>query len=557
MRIQFKTFRAKHFIILILLLSSALLAFRDSDRYFQIARNLDIFAAFYRELSMYYVEDLPPEQLIRSGIEGILTETDPYTSFVGEESLEELSFIATGTYGGVGVSVSTQQGDALVTEVYPNTPMFRAGVKPGDVLERLNGVPTAGMEQEQISSILKGKAGTPLIVDLRKPGQTSVQHLEIIREDITVHPISYSGIVADQIGFIKVNQFTEQTGKQVGAAFQKLKDQQKKLTGIILDLRGNPGGLLEEAVILSNLFIDKGSVIVSTKGKTESWNAVFKTSSNPLDTQIPLIVLTDRQSASAAEIVAGAVQDLDRGLVLGQRSFGKGLVQTTRNLPYNTKLKVTAARYYTPSGRCIQAIDYGQKMDGSSNHQMVPDSLRNTFVTKQGRIVRDGGGIEPDSSTSPRSLSPIAVSLLRKQYIFNFATDYYHKNPTAIDPEKFSINDATFQAFTEYLEDKDYSYKTKSEELLAYFKTVAETEQYYNGFEKEYEALLAKFAHDKKQDLLKHQSEIKQLLSEEIVNRYYPLVGRLVQSLKQDADVQLAIQLFKDPKTYQSLLSGK
>lgn len=532
------------------------LAFRNSDKYFLIAKNLDIFAAFYRELNTYYVEDLPPDKLMQTGIEAMLEETDPYTDFVPEEELDELRFMATGKYGGVGASIYTEGEWTSITDVYEGSPMDKAGIKAGDVIVSLDGKSAKNMEQEEVSKYLKGTAGTALIIVLRHPLNNTEKTYRILRDDINVKPVSYSGIIRKNIGYIKMTQFTEGSAEQVQLAFDALRKQNPSLGGVVLDLRGNPGGLLEEAVSLSNIFIDKGKLIVSTRGKVKSWDREYKTSLLPIDNHIPLVVLTSRSSASASEIVAGAVQDLDRGLVVGQRSYGKGLVQTTRPLPYNAKLKVTTARYYTPSGRCIQAIDYSQRNEeGEADY--VPDSLRKSFTTAAGRPVKDGGGIEPDARVESTILSQVAITLLRKQFIFDYATRYYYAHPETPATSKAFVTDEVFEEFLKFLDGKDYSYKTRSEEALDVFRSTATREKYYDGLQKEFDALQAKMKHDKKQDLLRNKAEIRQLLEEEIANRYFPQAGRIERSLSWDKDVDEAATLLQNPQKYQQLLTRK
>lgn len=548
---------SKKFVLFSLLgLCLVFTAFRDNDKYFLIAKNLDIFAAFYRELNTYYVEDLPPEKLMQRGIEAMLEETDPYTDFVSEENLDELRFIATGRYGGVGASIFTDGEWTAITDVYEGSPMAKAGVKPGDIIVSLDGKSAKGMSQDDVSAILKGNPGTVLNVVLRHPISGQEAPKKIVREDINVKPVSFSSVIREDIGYIKMTQFTENSGEAVQSAFLQLKQSNPHLKGVILDLRGNPGGLLEEAVSLSNIFIDKNQLIVSTKGKVKSWDREYKTAQSATDIHIPLVVLTSRSSASASEIVAGAVQDLDRGLVVGQRSYGKGLVQTTRPLPYNSKLKVTTARYYTPSGRCIQAIDYSTRNE-EGEAETVPDSLRRSFVTAAGRPVKDGGGIEPDAKVESTVLSQVAITLLRKQYIFNYATQYYYSHPNVKSASSFILTDAEFDAFEDYLEGKDYSYKTRSEEALESFRATAQREKYYDGLSKEFEALQARMKHDKKQDLLRNKTEIKHLLEEEIMNRYYPQQGRIEKGLSWDKDVDEAVALLHQPEQYKALLTKK
>ncbi|WP_212000395.1 S41 family peptidase [Chitinophaga sp. HK235] len=541
--------------LLLLIIAGGLFAYNESDRYFQIAKNLDIFAAFYRELNTYYVDDLPPEKVMHKGIEAILEETDPFTDFVTEENLDDLKFMATGKYGGVGASINKNGEWTAITDVYEGSPMDKAGVKPGDIIVTMDGKSVKDTPQEEISKLLKGAPGTHLDILFRNPVTSAETSKRIIREEINVKPVSYSGMASKEIGYIRMAQFTENSGAMVRSAFQQLKQNNPAMKGVILDLRGNPGGLLDEAVVVANIFVDKNKLIVSTKGKVKNWDRNYETADLPLDTHIPLAVLTNHSSASASEIVAGAIQDLDRGLVIGQRSYGKGLVQTTRQLPYNTKLKVTTAKYYTPSGRCIQAIDYSHRNeDGSVDY--VPDSLKKKFTTQNGRTVKDGGGIEPDTSVAPTYISQVAVSLLRKQYIFDYATSYYYSHPKIAPAASFTLTDEAFADFERYLDNKDYSYKTRSEDALENFKNTAKKEKYYDAVSKELEQLEQKMKHDKKQDLLKNKTEIRQLLEEEITNRYYSQHGRIARSLSWDRDVNAAISMLRDPVKYKQLLSA-
>lgn len=548
--------RKKRMVVILVLLiigATGIKAYTDKDKYFEIAKNLDIFAAFYRELNTYYVDDLPPEKLMQKGIDAILEETDPYTDFIPEENLDELKFMATGKYGGVGISVITDSVRTVITDVYEGSPMDKAGVRPGDLIMTLDGKPTKDMDQDDISHLLKGNPGTSLQMVVKNPSTGVETPKTITREEINVKPVSYAGLVSNDIGYIRMTQFTENSGDAVSGAFIQLKKDHPGMKGVILDLRGNPGGLLDEAVLVANIFVEKNKVIVSTKGKVKNWDRDYKTEGNATDAHIPLAVLTNRSSASASEIVAGAIQDLDRGVIIGQRSFGKGLVQTTRSLPYNAKLKVTTAKYYTPSGRCIQAIDYSHRND-DGEVESVPDSLRKAFTTADGRKVRDGGGIEPDDAVDPTMLSQVTVTLLRRQYILDYATQYYYAHPKIAAAGTFSLSEDDFTDFMHYLDGRNYSYKTHTEEALESFQATARKEKYYDAVSKEFEALQAKMKHDKKQDLLKNKTEIKHLLEEEISNRYYMQKGRIAQSLVTDNEVIEAVKVLHNPTQYQQLL---
>ncbi|MBW8686415.1 S41 family peptidase [Chitinophaga rhizophila] len=550
-------FRRKRRIVLVLVLliggGMSIMAYNEKDKYFEIAKNLDIFAAFYRELNTYYVDELPPEKVMRKGIDAMLEETDPYTDFIAEENLDELKFMATGKYGGVGVSVNTDSERTVITDVYEGGPMDKAGVKPGDIILSLDGKDIKGLDQEDISRLLKGAPGSSLDMVTKHPITGDQNNKKIIREEINVKAVSFSGMTSQDIGYIRMTQFTENSGERVQSAFTELKKQYPGMKGLILDLRGNPGGLLDEAVIVANIFVDKNKTIVSTKGKVKSWDREYKTESPAVDAHMPLVVLTNRSSASASEIVAGAIQDLDRGVIIGQRSFGKGLVQTTRPLPYNAKLKVTTAKYYTPSGRCIQAIDYSHR-NSDGEVELTADSLRKSFNTVAGRKVRDGGGIEPDNAVDPTLLSQVAITLLRKQYIFDFATQYYYSHPKIAAASTFALSEEDFADFIKYLDGRNYNYKTRSEEALETFQATARKEKYYDAVAKEFEALQVKMKHDKKQDLLKNKTEIKRLLEEEIASRYYMQRGRIEKSLSSDNEVTTAIAVLHSPERYQQLL---
>jgi carboxyl-terminal processing protease len=542
-------------LVLVLLVAGgmSIMAYNEKDKYFEIAKNLDIFAAFYRELNTYYVDELPPEKLMHKGIDAMLEETDPYTDFIPEENLDELKFMATGKYGGVGVSVNTDSERTVITDVYEGGPMDKAGVKPGDIILSLDGKDIKGLDQEEISRMLKGAPGSSLDMVTKHPVTGAQNTRRINREEINVKAVSFSGITNRDIGYIRMTQFTENSGELVQGAFAELKKQYPSMKGLILDLRGNPGGLLDEAVVVANIFVDKNKTIVSTKGKVKSWDREYKTETSAFDAHIPLVVLTNRSSASASEIVAGAIQDLDRGVIIGQRSFGKGLVQTTRPLPYNAKLKVTTAKYYTPSGRCIQAIDYSHR-NSDGEVEYVADSVRKSFNTVAGRKVRDGGGIEPDDAVEPTLLSQVAITLLRKQYIFDFATQYYYSHPKITAANTFELSEDDFSDFLKYLDGRNYSYKTRSEEALESFQATARKEKYYDAVAKEFEALQVKMKHDKKQDLLKNKTEIKRLLEEEIASRYYMQRGRIEKSLSSDNEVNEAIAVLHSPERYQQLL---
>jgi carboxyl-terminal processing protease len=447
----------------------------------------------------------------------------------------------------------------VISEPYAGYPADKAGLIAGDKIVSVDGQTVTGKTSEEVSKFLKGEPGTTISVDILRPkadGSDEKLTKEITREEVKVKNVPFYGTVENGIGYIKLGNFTQQAGKEVKDAFEALKKDNPEMKGLVLDVRGNPGGLLHEAVNITNVFIDKGELVVFTKGKIEEWDKEFKTINEPLDTEIPLVVLTNRGSASASEIVSGAIQDLDRGVIIGQKTFGKGLVQTTRKLTYNTQLKVTTAKYYIPSGRCIQAINYAEK-DEDGAVKRLPDSLKVAFQTKSGRTVYDGGGIDPDFLTEVEYLSDITVSLGRKDLFFDYATMYRAKNQELHDGKDFRISDDEYADFVAWLQDKDYDYSTESEALLDEFKEVAEEEEYFDGISAEFEALQTKIGHDKKNDLQKQSDEIKRLLENEIVTRYFYREGAIENGFVYDIEVAKAVELINNPDEYKTILSNQ
>ncbi|GAA4310669.1 S41 family peptidase [Compostibacter hankyongensis] len=540
-------------LFLLLLFLSLATAFRPQDRYFEITKGLDIFAAAFRDLDMYYVDSIAPGKLINTGLMAMTESLDPYTYFYTEDNLGDLDFQTTGKYGGVGIAIRKEGSWTAVSDIYEDAPMEKAGIKIGDIIVSLNGRSARGMTEDTISELLRGEPGTALRITVRNPLNGHEATHRVVRSEINIRAVPYAGMLPGDIGYIRMIQFTEKSSEEVKAAFLRLKRQHPALKGLVLDLRGNPGGLLDQAVETANLFIGRDQTIVSTRGKIRSWNRTYRTRHEPLDDQIPLAVLTDRMTASASEIVAGAVQDLDRGVILGQRSFGKGLVQTTRNLPYHTRMKLTIAHYYTPSGRCIQAIDYARHRDDGSV-AYVPDSLKHAFKTRNGREVMDGGGIEPDLEISPAYLSSLAVMLVNRDYIFDYATRYYYRHPDAPDPGDFHLDSGVFNDFVRYLDSKKYHYKSSSEIALESFRQAAEKDHYLPAVKQELQSLEEKIRPDKHRALQQHRSEIRQLLAEEIMNRYYLRAGRIRQQIGGDELVKRAAEVLSRPVVYDSLL---
>jgi carboxyl-terminal processing protease len=527
----------------------------QADRYFEISKNLEIYSNVFKELNQFYVDPIEPGRMVKTGVDAMLNELDPYTNLITEAEMEDYELQTTGKYSGVGVSTRVIDGKTVVAELYENGPVAKAGVKPGDIIIAVNGESIEGRSSDEIGNLMRGAPGTTLTMTLKHPLSGKEEVKTITREEIKMSSVSYACLIGDRnIAYVHLAQFTPNCARDVRNALDSLKKEQPALKGVVLDLRGNPGGLLEEAVRVCNLFIDKGQLVVSTKGKNKEWDKEFKTTGSPWDLEIPLAVLINRGSASASEIVAGTTQDLDRGVVIGTRSFGKGLVQNIRPLGYNARLKITTAKYYTPTGRCIQALDYSHRNEDGSVSS-VADSLRREFKTKIGRKVYDGGGIEPDIKIPVDQPSPIAEALVTNNFIFEYATQYFYKHATIAAATDFALTDNEFNEFVQWLGDKDYSYKTDSEELLEELKEAAEKEQYFDQIKSEFAALAKRLSHDKKQDLLKHKAEVMNMLNSEIISRYYFQRGRIMNKLKtDDKNLEKAVQVLNNNAEYKTLL---
>jgi len=532
---------------------------KDSDSYFEVSKNLDIYATLFRELNTYYVDPIEPGRLVKTGLDAMLADLDPYTNYITESDIEDYEFQTTGRYGGIGASLRTASDDILVGEVYENSPAQKGGLHPGDIILSIDNQVVKGKTIDAVSTLLKGSPGTQ--VSLRvKDVMTGAEETRVVtRGEIELSSVPYAGLVGagKDVAFVRLSQFTPGCARQVKAALDSLKGAAKPaLRGVVLDLRGNPGGLLDEAVNLCNLFLDRGQLVVSTKGKMTEWDKDFKTSAASWDEKIPVTVLVNHSSASASEIVAGTLQDLDRAVVIGERSYGKGLVQVTRPLGYNARLKLTTARYYTPSGRCIQALDYAnRKADGTA--AAIPDSLKKTYKTRGGRTVKSGGGVEPDVAVDDAPISRLAVVLYSKNLLFDWATQYTREHKTLPAAGAFSLTDAEYDKFAAWLGTKNYTYRNAGEDLLDSLKAVAIREKTYDAAKPEFAALSAKLARDKKADLVKQRAEIKRLLEAEIASRYYYQRGRIVQSLASDPELAKALQYLENPTQYSAVLTAR
>jgi carboxyl-terminal processing protease len=520
-----------------------------NDKLFAIAKNLDIFASLVRELDSYYVDEIDAESLVTVGINAMLEELDPYTEFIPEENSDDFRLMTTGEYGGVGALIGNRTGANMILMPYKGFPAQAGGLRIGDEILKVDTVNVVDKTTADISKLLKGPANTDVFVQVKR-GEDTLS-VNLTRRKIVISNVPYYGKIDHQTGYIKLSDFTTNAAADVRKALVDLKSQ--GVTRLVLDVRDNPGGILKEAVEVVNLFIPKGKEVVRTQGKLESVNAVYKTTKSPLDKEIPLVVLINERSASAAEIVAGALQDYDRAVLIGRKTFGKGLVQTTVPLSYNSQVKVTTAKYYIPSGRCIQAIDYSKK-DENGNSNSVPDSLRNEFRTKSGRIVLDGAGIEPDLKIDSKSYAPITYSLVARSLIFDFGNEFFRENEEIPAPSEFRIEEDVYQNFIDWLEDKEYDYTTYVEKSLEDLLKYAEKEKYFEEIQPTIKELKKKVSHNKEQDLITYKDEIKSALKEEIISRYYYQEGVIESSLRDDSEIEKSLKVLSDPNEVKSIL---
>ncbi|MBL7972016.1 MAG: S41 family peptidase [Prolixibacteraceae bacterium] len=551
-----KTKKAGIIIVGIFVFAISFYSFKQDDKNFQIAKNLDIYYTLFRELNLFYVDDIDPNKLVKTSIDKMLESLDPYTNYIPEDDVEDFKFMTTGEYAGIGALISKQNGQIVIAEPYEGFPAQKSGLKAGDVLLEVAGKSTEKLSTEDVSSLLKGPASKPVLVKIQRYGQKKPMDIEVVREKIQIDPVPYYGMLDKETGYIRLANFTVDCTERVKTALIELKEKEGA-KALVLDLRSNPGGLLMEAVRIANLFIPKGQEIVSTRGKVKQWDKVYTATENPVDTVMPVAVLVNRGSASASEIVAGAIQDLDRGMIIGTRTFGKGLVQTTRDLSYNAKLKITTAKYYIPSGRCIQALDYTHRNeDGSVG--IIPDSLISKYTTKKGRIVFDGGGVAPDLLVEDETLSNLSINLVAQSVIFDFATYFNSKTEKIAAPEEFTISPEIYADFVQYAKNKDFKYESKTEAELDKLIDVAKREKYYDISKAEFEKLKEKLGHNLDQDMDHFKKEISELLTDEIVSRYYYQKGAIKAALRDDADIRKAVEVLHQPDGYAAIFhSGR
>lgn len=547
----------------IVMLGMGMTSFKEDDRNFQISKNLDIFNSIFKELDLFYVDTVNAEKMIQTGVEGMLSLTDPYTEYYPEEEVSSLKEMTTGKYGGIGAAIRYYEAKDRIAVVEPTEgmPAAEAGVKAGDIILSVGGkeMVRGDMKPQEFSSkvseALRGEPGTSFVLKVLRPlkNDSTVMEFKITRKNIRTNPVPYYGMVKDSIGYLALSSFTENSAKDFKKAFIELK--QKGARSLIIDLRDNGGGSLSEAVDIVNLYVPKGQEIVVTKGKVRQAQGSYKTQNEPVDTQIPLAVLVNGATASASEIVSGSLQDLDRAVVIGSRTFGKGLVQTIRPLPYNGTLKVTTSKYYIPSGRCIQAIDYAKKnADGSVAR--TPDSLTTVFHTAAGREVRDGGGIRPDIEVKGDKIPNIVFYLMNDDLIFDYATQYCWDHPTLASVDDFKLTDADYEAFKKLVKSRNFTYDRQSEKMLKSLKEIAEFEGYMTEAAEEFKALEKKLNHNLDRDLDYFAKPIKEYISQEIVTRYFYQRGAAMERLKDDTDLEEAIKVLQNPVRYREILSA-
>jgi carboxyl-terminal processing protease len=524
-----------------------------AEKYFDIAKSLDIFATLFKEVNTYYVDDVDPKKLVETGIVGMLEQLDPYTDYIPEESKEAFSILTTGQYAGVGALIGIVNKKTVITNPYFGFPAYRAGLKVGDEFMEVDGKDVQGRPTSEVSALLKGNPKTEVEVAVKRYGQKENIKVKLMREKIKITNIVYQGLIDTEIGYIRLDEFTPGAGKEVIEAVENLKRAGAKK--LVLDLRSNPGGSLYEAVNIVNAFIPKGKEVVSTKGKVQDWNKTYTTLNNPIDTEIPIAVLTSGGSASAAEIVAGSLQDYDRAVLVGQKTFGKGLVQTTRQLAYNAQLKVTTAKYYIPSGRCIQALDYThRKSDGSV--EKFADSVKREFKTTSGRKVYDGAGLDPDLPVKNEEYSSALVELVNAGYVFEYASKYCGENPTPpVSLKNFRLSEVEYKKFTDWIKSQQFSYSTELEKKANELITSAKNEKYYDDLKVSLTELQNKISQYHTSDLTRLRPEISAILEEEIGFHYQLIAGQVEVSLARDPEILEAKKILTDLSAYKKILS--
>ena len=542
--------RKRLFIGLGLVSTLALTAFVAVNEYFEVSKNLEIHADLYKELHNFYVDETNPGQLMKTGIDAMLASLDPYTVYYPENTIEDARVAASGSYGGIGSSFRVIDNRLIIAYPYENSPAAKSGLQSGDMIVAVNGKDVSKLDIGGTLQLLKGAAGSNVEIKIQRDGEEKSFQLQ--RADIKINVVPYSGFLNESTGYIKLSRFSDDAYSQVRTALTNLKSS-GNLKGLVFDLRGNPGGLLREAIQICNLFIPKGKLVVSTKGKIQEWNKEYGTTVDAFDEQLPIVVLVDRRSASASEIVAGVLQDYDRAVIVGNKSFGKGLVQTTRFLKYNSQLKVTVSKYYTPSGRCIQAIDYGKKENGTA--LKINAKNQQEFKTAGGRKVYDGGGVMPDVEVFDDVLNPITMALISQNLIFKYASHYKANHSSISDKENFSMSDNEYAEFIKFVQNEGFTMQTNAEKTLNQLKGDLKSEPAFAVLMNDWNKLSNQIQQQKIDALQTHKSQIKPLIEAEIVARYYFSSGKLVWELKHDKDVAEAIKILGNQAEYKKILS--
>jgi carboxyl-terminal processing protease len=524
--------------------------FTDPNRYFEITKNIELFTNIYKELNYYYVDDIEPGKLMKVGIDAMLNSLDPYTNYFSEAQVESYRVLTEGKYHGIGAGIRMIDGLPTITELFEESPANKSGLQLGDQITMVSGKSVAGKSKEEVNTFLQGTADSRLDVVIKRPGETKLLNYSITRGEVDVPNVPYSGMVGEKIGYINLTVFSEAAGSHVAAALQALKKDHPEMNGLILDLRDNPGGLLREAVNICNVFIPRNELVVTTKGKVKEWDRAFKTMQSPVDDKLPITVLIDKGSASASEIVSGVLQDLDRAVILGQLSYGKGLVQNTREIGYNSQVKLTTAKYYIPSGRCIQAVEYE---NGEPKH--IPDSLRAEFKTRSGRKVLDGGGVKPDIIIDNEKIPEILAQLTTQEIIFKYATAYKLKHKEIKPLREFKFTE--FDEFKKFVSESGFKYNSPSVAAIQQLKEKAITQDNWANVSKELESLSEKLKEDQESLLQKYRNQLMLAVEKEIIPRYYLQKGKIEKSLQIDTEIQEAVKVLGDQTKYQSILKVK
>lgn len=519
--------------------------------FFEVSKNLEIHADLYKELHNFYVDQTNPGELMKTGIDAMLQSLDPYTVYYPENTIEDARVAASGSYGGIGSSFRVINDRLIIGYPYENSPAAQSGLQSGDLILAINGKDVSSLDIASVLQLMKGAAGTKVDLKIERDGE--LKNYLVTRADIKLNVVPYSGYLNENTGYIKLSKFTDDASAQVRSALTNLKAN-GKLEGLVFDLRGNPGGLLREAILICNMFIPRGKLVVSTKGKIAEWNKQYSTTENPVDEQLPMVILIDRRSASASEIVAGVMQDYDRAVVIGNKSFGKGLVQTTRFLKYNSQLKVTVSKYYTPSGRCIQAIDYGKKVNGEASK--ISSQNQQEFKTSGGRKVYDGGGVMPDIEVFDEVLHPVTVALISQNLIFKFASNYKNKHAQISSKENFQLNESEYTDFINFVKNEGFTANTPAEKSLLITKEELKNDPTFTHLLSELDKLQAQLGTSKMQSLQTYKSQIKPLIEAEIVARYFFSNGKLQWELKHDKDVDEALKILSNNTKYKQILSA-